>query len=317
MSPLWSPSAENACDSLITVSRIWAPWPRRLSAAVLTKAPSVLTPPGSVGCSVSVSLCSCSRTSSHSTGTAVRSCGMAALSRHRRAAGIGRGQLDGPRGHQRRRQDRGLGVGGHLVFGVDQKVILTRRGWGSILSILPTGTPRMRTSSPAKIPLLFGEIPDDVDSADCAVFAQDDGEPGDQTDPQQRQRQRFGEFSSPALLARRVGEPSVRRRHIVSAVRRGGRRRHTRRRRRGRAGRRPAGWRGRRRLAIWIAGVTGIAGDRVGQTSASVRRPGRFADTAWAAAGSRAGRSAGRCAATAAACCGSRPRSENAASTNG
>ena len=33
------------------VSRMLAPWPRRLSAAVLTNAPSVLTPPGWVGCS--------------------------------------------------------------------------------------------------------------------------------------------------------------------------------------------------------------------------------------------------------------------------
>ena len=55
MSVLWSPSADNACDSLMTVSRMVAPCPRRLSAAVLTNAPSVLTPPGSVGCSSSVS----------------------------------------------------------------------------------------------------------------------------------------------------------------------------------------------------------------------------------------------------------------------
>ena len=49
------PALDIACDSLITVSRMLAPWPRRLSAAVLTNAPSVLTPPGWVGCSVSVS----------------------------------------------------------------------------------------------------------------------------------------------------------------------------------------------------------------------------------------------------------------------
>ena len=49
MSLLWSPSAENVCDSLMTVSRILAPCPRRLSAAVLMNAPNVLTPPGCGG----------------------------------------------------------------------------------------------------------------------------------------------------------------------------------------------------------------------------------------------------------------------------
>ncbi|CFE79047.1 Uncharacterised protein [Mycobacterium tuberculosis] len=55
MSLLWSPRAEIACDSLMMVSRMVAPCPRRLSAAVLMSAPSVLTPPGRVGCSNAVS----------------------------------------------------------------------------------------------------------------------------------------------------------------------------------------------------------------------------------------------------------------------
>ena len=55
MSLLWSPSADNVCDSLMTVSRMVAPCPRRLSAAVLMNSPNVLTPPGLVGCSSSFS----------------------------------------------------------------------------------------------------------------------------------------------------------------------------------------------------------------------------------------------------------------------
>lgn len=55
MSLLWSPSAETACESLIMASRMVGPCPRRLSAAVLIRAPSVLTPPGCVGFNNSVS----------------------------------------------------------------------------------------------------------------------------------------------------------------------------------------------------------------------------------------------------------------------
>ncbi len=72
-SSLWSPSAEIAWESLMMVSRMVAPCPRRLSAVVLTNAPSGLTPPGWVGCRASLSFCSCWRKSSNSTGTAVRS----------------------------------------------------------------------------------------------------------------------------------------------------------------------------------------------------------------------------------------------------
>ena len=49
MSVLWSPSADVAWDSLMTVSRMLAPSPRRLSAVVLMTDPNGLTPPGSVG----------------------------------------------------------------------------------------------------------------------------------------------------------------------------------------------------------------------------------------------------------------------------
>src|SRR3954454_20876235 len=49
-----------------------------MAAALFTNSPTALGPPGVVGCKDSVSFCSCWRRSSHSTGTAVRSCGMVA-----------------------------------------------------------------------------------------------------------------------------------------------------------------------------------------------------------------------------------------------
>ena len=39
----------------------------------------------------------------------------------------------------------------------NQKLILTCSVCGSILSILPTGTPRMLTTSPTKMPLLLSK----------------------------------------------------------------------------------------------------------------------------------------------------------------
>jgi len=59
MSVLWSPRADIARDSLMTVSRAVSPWPRRLSAALLMNSPTALGPPGLVGCSESVSFSSC------------------------------------------------------------------------------------------------------------------------------------------------------------------------------------------------------------------------------------------------------------------
>src|SRR5271165_677847 len=48
---------------------------------------------------------------------------------------------------------------GTLYFLSNQKSILTRCGCGSILSILPTRTPRIRTSSPTKMPVLLSKYP--------------------------------------------------------------------------------------------------------------------------------------------------------------
>ena len=50
-----------------------------------------------------------------------------------------------------------LASAGTLYLLSNQNEILTRVGCGSMDSILPTGTPRMRTSSPAKMPLLFSK----------------------------------------------------------------------------------------------------------------------------------------------------------------
>src|SRR4029077_16205711 len=80
MSVLWSPSAETAWESLMTVSRAVSPSPRRLAAVLLMNSPTGLGPPGVVGCNESVSFTSCWRKSSHSTGTAVRSFGIVAPS---------------------------------------------------------------------------------------------------------------------------------------------------------------------------------------------------------------------------------------------
>ena len=46
---------------------------------------------------------------------------------------------------------------GTLYFSSYQKAILTRSASGWMLSILPTGTPRIRTSSPTKTPLLLSK----------------------------------------------------------------------------------------------------------------------------------------------------------------
>ena len=121
MSVLWSPSADTAAESLITVSRAVSPLPRRFSAAVLMNSPTALGPPGVVGCRESVSFSSCWRKSSHSIGTAVRSCGMVAPGSEFRAAGVCRDQLDGARSDKRRRQYRRLRIGGHRVLLVDRE----------------------------------------------------------------------------------------------------------------------------------------------------------------------------------------------------
>lgn len=50
-----------------------------------------------------------------------------------------------------------LAAAGTLYLSSNQKVILTRLGCGSILSILPTGTPLIRMSSPTNMPLLLSK----------------------------------------------------------------------------------------------------------------------------------------------------------------
>ncbi len=115
---------------------------------VLMNEPNGLTPPGSVGCSSLASLSSCWRNVSYSTGTTVRSRGITALS-----------AITGPplkAGVSCRARDvtsvgdriAALASAGTLYLLSYQNEILTRSGCGSILSILPTFTPRMRTSSP-------------------------------------------------------------------------------------------------------------------------------------------------------------------------
>src|SRR6267378_942870 len=135
------------------------PWPRRLSAAVLTRAPSVLTPPGWVGCSAVVSFSSCWRRSSNSTGTAVRSTGItvcSAIAGPLVYAGVSwmarAGTSDGDR-------ITALASAGTLYLASYQKLILTRAPCGSMRSILPTGTPRISTLSPTKTPLLLAKYP--------------------------------------------------------------------------------------------------------------------------------------------------------------
>ena len=255
MSVLWSPSAENACDSLMTVSRMLAPWPRRLSAAVLMNEPNGLTPPGSVGCSVSVSFSSCSRNVvplHRNRGAVLRDHRVVG---HHRPAGVGRGELDGARGHQRRRQDHRLGVGGHLVLAVVPERDLdpcraAARSW----SILPTGTPRMRTSSPTKMPLLFSKYATTFVRLMVSDVRSSDDDPGDQ---QQRPERRPSRFWRCGLTD--VTSAGGRRRHFTRSGhdtpdrRRQRCGRHAGRRRGRRSRRRAAGRRRGQRLAVRVA----------------------------------------------------------------
>ena len=110
--------------------------------------PTALGPPGVVGCSDSVSFSSCWRKSSHSTGTAVRSCGMT-----RPAASFGPPEYAGTSWIARALTSDGDRIAALASAGTGyclstEKVTLVRFGCGSIASIVPTATPRMRTSSP-------------------------------------------------------------------------------------------------------------------------------------------------------------------------
>ena len=110
--------------------------------------PNGLTPPGSVGCSSLASLSSCWRKVSYSTGTTVRSRGITASS-----------FITGPpvyAGVSWMARDvtsvgdktAALASAGTLYLSSYQNETFTRSDCGSILAILPTVTPRMRTSSP-------------------------------------------------------------------------------------------------------------------------------------------------------------------------
>ena len=81
ISVLWSPSAETACGELDDgVARGVALAAQVAGRGVDELAERAVPPPSVVGCSESVSFSNCLRRSSHSTGTAVRSCGMVAPS---------------------------------------------------------------------------------------------------------------------------------------------------------------------------------------------------------------------------------------------
>ncbi|CAG6932433.1 hypothetical protein PICSAR240_04409 [Mycobacterium avium subsp. paratuberculosis] len=154
MSSAWSPSAEIASESLSTVSRAVSPWPRRLSAAELTNSPTEFTPPAVVGCSASVSFSSCLRKSSHSTGTAVRLSGIAAP-----GLNVGPPEYAGTSWIARAVTSDGDSTAARAAAGIayflsTENVTFEPADWGSILSIAPTATPRMRTSSPTNKPLV-------------------------------------------------------------------------------------------------------------------------------------------------------------------
>src|SRR5258708_11333775 len=60
-------------------------------------------------------------------------------------------------------------LAGTLYLRSNQNEILELSGCGSILRILPTGTPRMRTSSPANTPLLLSKYATTIVRADSPV----------------------------------------------------------------------------------------------------------------------------------------------------
>src|SRR6478609_7693493 len=119
--------------------------------------PSGLTPPGVVGCRESVRFSSCCRKSSHSTGTAVRSCGIVPP-----AASFGPPEYAGTSWIARALTSDGDRIAARASAGTGyslstENVTLVRFGCGSIASTLPTSTPRMRTSSPLYRPLALAK----------------------------------------------------------------------------------------------------------------------------------------------------------------
>ena len=101
MSLLWSPSAEIACDSLMMVSRMSGALAAQVVGGGVDERAQRADTARLGGLQyLSQLLAAAARKSSHSTGTAVRSCGMTASFGHRRPTGVGGCQLDGPRRHQ-------------------------------------------------------------------------------------------------------------------------------------------------------------------------------------------------------------------------
>ena len=128
-----------------------------------------------------------------------------------------------------------------------QNEILDRTGCGSMVSIMPTGTPRMRTSSPANRPLLLSKYATmlvrpawSVDRI-ATMHTRDEhqGEGGGETGASTSQSRRHGTQSG---LAERAA---------------GGER--------GRPGRRASRRRRRSGSPVRVARISGITGDRVGK----------------------------------------------------
>ena len=109
-----SPSLPAVCDSSRSASRNESPLPSKVSAAWFTNELSGPCMPPCCGPSSRLSADNCSLTSSHSTGTAVAVQPDARAVGQRRSAGVGGRELNEAGGHQIRRDDQRLRIGGHL-----------------------------------------------------------------------------------------------------------------------------------------------------------------------------------------------------------
>jgi len=119
MSLLWSPSADTACDNLMTVSRMLAPCPRRLGGSgvdELTERADTARLVGLQQFCYPLELDADVVPLDRHRGAVLRYDG-AVL--HRRASRVGRRQLDGPTRYQLRRQDRSFDVGRHFVVAIE------------------------------------------------------------------------------------------------------------------------------------------------------------------------------------------------------
>ena len=209
---------------------------------------------------------------------------------------------------------------GSGICSLTQNVTLARCGCGSILSTSPTG---------------YAENADVVTGEQAVAVLEVGDHPGLRGAgrmPRYSTARRRDDRSAPGGGQ---GDTSVARFHLRRPSRRSSvdlpwrsstftrRGDQQRRRRRGRqhGDRRTRGrttrWRGRQRLAVRIARIAGITGDRIGQVQLRLAALAGPRDTAPAAPGCRAGRSCGSTRCDGSSTFGSRPRSENAASTNG